>query len=65
MTVYYVDGIEYYSLREAKRAMKETGKTGTKYKIYANGDFVNCGEITLTGSNKSFIANTKMTKDNY
>ena len=65
MTVYYVDGIEYYSLREAKKAMKETGKPGTKYKIYANGDFVNCGEITLNGSNKSFIANTKMTKDNY
>ena len=38
---------------------------GSKIKIYSEGEWVNCGAINLTGSNKTFIANTRMTKANY
>lgn len=53
MTRYYV-GSEYEtsSLTDAKAEMKRTGKPGMKVKIYANGDWVNCGEIKLNGSNR-------------
>lgn len=60
----------YYTLSSAKKAMKELIKqghevVGNKTRIYANGDSVNCGGISLTGSNKSFVANSRMTKENY
>ena len=32
--------------------MRETGLPGSKTKVYANGDWVPCGEISLTKSNK-------------
>lgn len=54
-TEYYVDGERFFSLAEAKRKMKETGKPGTKYKVYSNGDFVNCGSIKIKGSNKCIV----------
>ena len=59
-----------YTLTGAKKWMKERIKlghevSGSKTKIYSNGDWVNCGAITLTGSNKTFIANTRMEKANY
>lgn len=38
---------------------------GSKTRVYSNSDWVNCGEITLSGSNKSFVANSRMTKANY
>lgn len=38
---------------------------GQKYKIYSNGDMVNCGRILLKGNNKSFVANTKQKKLGY
>lgn len=59
---------ECYSLREAKKIMKQhPGSTGSKIKVYSNGDWINCGEITLKGSNKSFIANSpkNMKNSNY
>jgi hypothetical protein len=65
MTVYYVGDERYFRLSEAKKVMKATGQSGFKYKWYANGDWIPCGEITLKGSNKSFIANTRMKKANY
>ena len=76
MTIYSVydktskESETYYSLSAAKKAMKELIKqghevSGSKTKIYSNGDWIPCGEITLTGSNKTFIANTRMTKANY
>jgi GH25 family lysozyme M1 (1,4-beta-N-acetylmuramidase) len=70
MTEYYVtDGKDYterfYKLTDAKRAMKEHGARGYKTKIYANGDFVDCGEITLKGDNRTWIANTRMNRANY
>ena len=34
-------------------------------KIYANGDWEPCGEIKLSGSNKTFMANTRQTKAGY
>lgn len=57
----------FYNLKVAKKAMKENNAKGFKTKIYSNGDWINCGEITLTGSNKSFIANSpkEMKQANY
>lgn len=57
-----------YTLTEAKKLMRQhPGATGSKTKVYSNGDWVNCGEITLNGSNKTFIANSprNMKKPNY
>lgn len=76
MTIYSVydkttkESETYYSLSAAKKAMKELSKQGhevegCKTRVYSNGDWVNCGEITLSGSNKSFVANSRMTKANY
>jgi hypothetical protein len=64
------DSQTFYSLTAAKKWMRERLKqghmvNGQKYKIYSNGDMVNCGFIKLTGNNKSFIVNTKQTKDGY
>ena len=56
---------DFYNLTEAKKAMKEHNAKGYIYKIYANGDFENCGEINLKGSNKTFIANSKQKVKNY
>ncbi|CAG9891151.1 hypothetical protein BOVA713_634 [Bacteroides ovatus] len=39
--------------------------SGQKYRVYSDGEFVNCGSISLTGSNKSFVANTRQTKKGY
>jgi hypothetical protein len=70
-TVYWKENNEkqcetVYSLSEAKKIMKaHPGSTGDKTKVYSNGDWVPCGPITLKGSNKTFVANTKMTKSNY
>lgn len=59
MTVYYVGGQEFFSLKAAKAEMKKTGKPGTKYKVYSNGDFVNCGGIALKGSNKCHVVGAR------
>ena len=75
MTVYNVidkttgEKEELYSLSAAKKWMREHLKqghevSGSKTRIYSNGDFVPCGEIKLEGSNKVFIANS-MTTSNY
>ena len=60
MTMYYVGhDFSTTSLKAAKAEMKRTGKSGTKVKIYANGDWVPCGEITLKGSNKCRIVGSR------
>lgn len=61
---------EFYTLTAAKKWMKERMKqnhsvTGSKVRVYADGDMVNCGKINLTGDNKSFVANMKQTKRGY
>jgi len=60
----------FYSLTAAKKWMRERIKighevSGSKYKIYSNGDFVNCGKIELNKNNRVFVANTKQTKAGY
>ena len=73
MTLYIVINNEtgYYEeftiLTAAKKAMREHNARGSKWKLYNNGDEVDCGEITLTGSNKTYIANSprNMKKANY
>lgn len=56
---------DFYSLPAAKKAMKEHNAKGYICKIYSNGDFVNCGEIQLKGSNKTFVANSRQTVKGY
>mgnify|MGYP001023260699 CR=1 FL=1 len=58
----------FYSLAAAKKLIKEniekyTGSCITK--IWANGDWENCGEIKLSGSNKTFIANSRQKTKGY
>ena len=60
----------FFTLTGAKNWMRERQKQGhevegSKYRIYSNGDTVNCGKIKLTGNNKSFIANSRQTKSGY
>ena len=55
MTIYYVGENQYPSLTEAKAEMKRTGLTGSKVKVWANGDWEPCGEIKLRGSNRCHI----------
>lgn len=48
----------FCSLTAAKKWMRERIKqkhevSGQKYRVYSDGEFVNCGSISLTGSNKS------------
>ena len=38
---------EFFNLTAAKKAMKENNAKGSKFKIYSDGEWVNCGEITL------------------
>ena len=61
---------DFCSLTAAKQWMRERIKqghevSGQKYKVYADGEFVNCGAIRLTGNNRSFIANSKQKKSGY
>lgn len=56
---------EFYDLPSAKKAMKEHNAKGYITKVYANGDCVNCGEILLKGSNKTFVANSKQISKSY
>lgn len=72
MTIYYVsNGLDFaedfFSLSAAKKAMRENNAKCWKTKVYSNGDSVPCGEITLKGSNKTFIANSprNMKQANY
>lgn len=56
----------FYNLSSAKAFMKEKPNSiGTIYKTWANGDFECVGVITLKGSNKTFVANTKQKQENY
>lgn len=76
MTIYSVTWVEdgerkfgeCYTLTEAKKLMRQhPGASGSKTKVYSNGDWVPCGEITLKGSNATYIANSprNMKKANY
>lgn len=55
----------FYNLKAAKAAMRKNNASGHITKIYSNGDWIPCGEIKLSGNNKTFIANTKQVKENY
>lgn len=56
---------EFYNLSAAKKAMKENNAKGSITKVWSNGDWENLGEISLNGSNKTFVANTRQKKANY
>ena len=55
MTIYYVGDKDFTSLAEAKKEMRLTGKKGEKVKVWANGDWEQCGEILLKGSSRCHI----------
>ena len=60
----------FCTLTAAKKWMRARIKlghdvSGEKYRIYSDGDFVNCGNIRLDGDNRSFVANTRQTKKGY
>lgn len=55
----------FYNLTAAKKAMKEHAARGVIYKTWANGDFECVGVISLSGNNKTFVANTRQKIDNY
>ena len=59
MTIYYVGEKEFTSLSAAKAEMKKTGEAGSKVKVWANGEWEPCGEITLRGSNKIRIVGAR------
>ena len=79
MTIYHIYSEqagynkEFYSVAAAKKEMKRliregcTDVCGNKTKVWSNGDWENCGEITLTGSNSTFMANSprNMKHSNY
>ena len=76
MTLYSVydettkEGKSCDTLTEAKKWMRERIKqghevSGSKTKVWSNGDWEPAGEIKLSGSNKVFMANTRMKKPNY
>lgn len=56
---------DFYNLTEAKKAMKEHNAKGYITKVYANGDWENCGEILLKGNNKTFVANSRQQVKGY
>ncbi|MEE0936543.1 MAG: hypothetical protein UIG52_00775 [Bacteroidales bacterium] len=61
---------EFFSVSEAKKWIKDRLNIGheaygTIYKYFSNGDFEPLGRIELKKSNKIFIANTKMKRENY
>jgi len=55
----------FYTLKAAKRAMVENNAKGFITQIRSNGDWINHGEITIKGSNKTFTANTTQKIKNY
>ena len=59
MTIYYVGDNEHFSLKSAKKEMKRTGLCGRKVKVYANGEWIPCGEIKLNGSNRCRIVGAR------
>lgn len=76
MTLYSVydnttkEATTHYTLTAAKKHMRAImaqghEASGSKTKVYSNGDWVPCGEITLKGSNAFMVANTRQTKKGY
>ena len=59
MTVYYVGNKEFLSVKEAKAYMRKIHQPGTKTKVYANGEWIPCGEIKLNGSNRCRIVGAR------
>ena len=65
MTLYFVGEKEFTSLSAAKAEMKRAGKPGEKVKVWANGDWEPCGEITLKGFNRCHIVGGGRDGNNY
>lgn len=72
MTIYYVNEQQFFTASAAKKHAKQLLKEGVELhtsvvKVYSTGEWVNCGELKLSGSNKHFIANSpgNMKQANY
>ena len=60
----------FFTLTQAKKWMRERMKLGHEVsgsitKVWSNGDWEPCGEIKLTGTNKTLIVNTRQKKEGY
>lgn len=61
----------YFTLTAAKKVMKELIKNGHNdvkgsiTKVWSNGDWENLGEISLNGSNRTFVTNTRQKIPSY
>lgn len=63
-----VDTVTFFALAPAKKLIKanrDKYKGSCITKTWANGDWENLGEINLSGSNKTFVANTRQKNSNY
>lgn len=64
-------GETLYTLSAAKKLMKQkiaegmNNVSGSITKIWANGDWENCGAIQLTGRNTTFVTNTRQQARSY
>lgn len=71
MKIYSVSNSEsgyretFYSISEAKKAMKTNNAKGYITKVWSNGDWENLGEIKLKGNNKTFVANSRQKTESY
>ena len=62
------DTFTFHARAPAKKLIKnnlDKYKGSCITKIWSNGDWENLGEIKLSGSNKTFVANTRQKKANY
>ena len=60
--------VEFYSATDAKRFIKQHMDVFVGcniYKIYSNGDMVNCGELNIKGSNSHHIENSPRNMKGY
>lgn len=56
---------DFFSLREAKKAMKKHNAKGTITKLDRGGEWIPLGDIVLTGHNRHYVANSQQTKESY
>lgn len=59
---------DFYKVSDAKKFIREHMDiygSSCATKIYSNGGWEDLGPINLSGNNRHFLANTRMTKENY
>lgn len=60
--------LDFCTITGAKKWIKaniDNYKSSCIYKMYANGDMVNLGSISINADNKKYVANTRQQKQSY